>query len=62
MNVWGGELSDFPIAEDNKVEVGQFSLRSTVSGNERVGPDIKALALSDGIVPCHGQAKGSPLL
>lgn len=51
MNVWALELSDFPIAKDNKVEVGQSCLRFTVSGREGVGDDIKALAFNDGSVP-----------
>ena len=51
LNVWALELSDFPIAKDNKVEVGQSCLRFTVSGREGVGDDIKALAFNDGSVP-----------
>lgn len=51
MNVRGGNSSHSPIAEDNKAEVGQSRLRVTVTGKERVGPDIKALAFNDGSVP-----------
>lgn len=50
MKVWGGEASDFPIAEDIRGWT-ESCLRYTVSGKERVGPAVKTLAFSDSSVP-----------